>query len=57
MDDNQGEVAYAQRAQAFADEISVARAIEDIELLAQPLQVHERGGNRNLPMLFVVVVV
>ena len=40
MDDDQREIAHSQGPQALADEIGVTRAIQDIEFLAQPLQVY-----------------
>ena len=57
MHHNQGQVADPQRTQRLADEIGVARAIQDVQLLALPLRVHERGGHRNLPILFAFAVV
>ena len=51
------QVAHAQRPHRFADEIHVARAIQDVELLALPIQVHERGGDGDLPVLLALVVV
>ena len=52
-----GQVADAQRAQRFADEVGVARAVQDIELLAQPVEVHERGGDGDLPVLLALMII
>ena len=57
VDDDEREIADAQRAQTFADEIRVARAINDVELLPQPFEVQQRGGDGNLPVLFAVVII
>ena len=48
VDDDEGEIADAQGAEAFADEIRVTGAVEDIELLAEPFEVHEGGRDGNL---------
>ena len=57
MDGNERKVTNPQCPQALADKIRIPRAIEDIEFLSEPFQVHQRSRNRNLPMLFVVVVI
>ncbi len=43
VDDDQREIADAQRAQAFADEIQVAGRVNDIEFLSHPFRVQQRG--------------
>ncbi len=57
VDDDHGEVAHAQRAEALADEIRVTGAIENVELLAQPIQVHEGGQHGDLAVLLALMVV
>ena len=55
--DDEREIPDAQCAQAFTDEIRVAGAVEHVELLAEPLEVHQRRGDGNLPLLFADVIV
>src|SRR5206468_12646628 len=57
MDDDESEVRHAEGAQAFADEIGIPRAIEHIEFFAEPIEMHEGGGDGNLAVLLVLVVV
>ena len=57
MNDHQREIADAQRAQSFADEVEVTWRVNDVELLARPLRVQQRRRNRNLPVLFADVVI
>ena len=47
----------AQGAEPFADEVGVARRIEDVELFAEPLGVEQRAVHRDLVLLFAGVVV
>jgi hypothetical protein len=57
VNDDQREIADAQRAQAFADEIEIAGRVNDVELLARPFRVQQRGGDGNLPLLFADVII
>ena len=57
VNDDQREIADAQRAQTFADEIQIAGRVNDVELLAHPFGVHQRGGDGNLPVLFADVII
>ena len=57
VDDHQGEVTDAQRAEAFADEIRVTGAVDHVEFLVEPFEVEERGGHGNLTVLFAVVII
>lgn len=57
MDHNHRQITDAKRAQAFADKIGVARTIQDIELLAQPLEVQVRGRNRDLALLLALMII
>src|SRR5262245_34562571 len=57
IDDDEREIADAERAETFADEIGVTGAIEDIKFFAEPFEVEEGSGNGNLPLLFAVVII
>ena len=54
---HQREIADAQRAQAFADEVEVAGRVNDVEFFARPFQVQQRGGDGDLPLLLADVVI
>ena len=57
MNHHQREIADAQRAEAFADEVEITRRVNDVELLARPLRVQQRRRDRNLPVLFADVII
>jgi len=57
MDDHQREIAHPQGAQTLADEIQVTRGVDEIEELAAPIGVHERGRDRDLPLLFTDMII
>ena len=57
MDDDQGEVGHAQRAEGLADEVQVAGSVNDVELLAHPFGVEQGGLHGNLALLFAGVVI
>jgi hypothetical protein len=57
VDDDEGEVADAQGAEAFADEIEVTRGIDDVELLVEPFGMEEGGVDGDLAVFFVGVII
>ncbi len=54
---HQREIADAQRAQPFADEVEITGRINDVELFPHPLRVQQRSGDGNLAVLFADVVI
>jgi len=57
MDGNERKVANPQGAQSLADKVRITRAIKDIEFFSEPFQMHQGGGNGNLAVLFIVVII
>ncbi len=57
MDDDQGKIGHAQRAEGLADEIQVAGGVDDVELLAHPFGVEQGGLDGDVPLLFADVIV
>ncbi len=57
MDDDQGKIADAERAEGFAAEIEVTGGIEDVELFVEPVGMEERALNADLAFFFSVVII
>ena len=57
MDHHQSEVAHAQCPQTFADEVKIARRVDDVELLPQPFCVEQGCVHGDLALLLAYVVI
>jgi len=57
MDHHQSEVAHAQCPQTFADEVEIARRVDDVELLPQLFCVKQGCMHGDLALLFAYVVI
>ena len=56
-DDDQRALDDSQRGDRVGGEARVARRVDEVDLAALPLEVHERGRERHLPALLVLVPV
>src|SRR5439155_25136765 len=57
VNNHQGKVAHAQRAQTFADEIEITRGVDDVDFLAQPLRMQQGRMDGDFSLLFADVVI
>src|SRR5206468_3698486 len=57
MDHHERKISNAQGPETFANEIEITGSIDDIELLALPLQMKQGGGNGDLALLFADMVI
>ncbi len=57
IDHDEGEVADAQGAEALADEVRVARGVEEVEFAVLPLEVEQRRMHRDLVLVLARVVI
>src|SRR5262249_6335194 len=57
VDDDEREVADAQGAEAYTDEVGVTGAIVDVDFLPEPFEVHERGRHGDLALLLTLVII
>jgi hypothetical protein len=57
VNNDKGNVGYAQRRERLAHEVEVARRIHDVKFFLHPRRVEQRGLRRDLPLPFAHVVV